>query len=328
MIPLLLAAAHAANVIDIGAMTTVAHGHQDPFVQFTIGSPGQLSADLTCSGRTWSVNQRVDDGDVVKLELTGIAEGVHDCDGQMRFALDRGEEVTQVLSLNVASVGAIGWNIAYDKDWFREQKRFVAHASRPLVEATANFVGAHGKQVDFARADLSDPMNPAFTWTTTDTFVKVEVEGLDQNNFKGLLEIFPYFYNIPHEDPVFASGSHTIDASEVPKLQDTWRKIVEQFELYGSIVQMDLYVAGYTDTQGDAGSNLGLSQRRAQAIGQWFRQQGFKGKIYTQGFGETAPAVATGDGVDEIRNRRVVYFLANQAPPPGPDVPSANWRAL
>ncbi len=158
--------------------------------------------------------------------------------------------------------------------------------------------------------------------------MKVVVEALDESNFKGILEVFPYFYSIPHEDPVFDSGSHAVNASEVPKLDDTWKKIVEQFELYGSVVQMDLYVAGYTDTQGDAGSNQGLSERRAKAIATWFKQAGFKGRVFYQGFGESALAVQTGDGVDEIANRRVVYFLANQAPPPSADVPRSNWRGL
>ncbi len=328
VIGLWAALAHAANVIDMGAMTTVTHGEQAPYVEFHVGEPGELSAELTCGGRTWRLDQRVSQGQTVRLELTGIAEGVHDCAGSMRFALDRGEEVSQSLALNVASLGMIRWNISYAEDFDHAGKAFTAHASRPLVAARARFLGAHGKQVDFAEADLSDPLAPRFAWTTGETVVKIEVEGEDAHGFRGLLEVFPYFYSIPHEDPVFDSGSHAILPSEEPKLRDTWAKIVEQFELYGSVIEMDLYVAGYTDTVGSAASNQALSERRARSIAQWFRQAGFRGAVYYQGFGESALAVPTGDEVDEIRNRRVVYFLANQPPPPSRDVPRSDWRKL
>ena len=59
-----------------------------------------------------------------------------------------------------------------------------------------------------------------------------------------------------------------------------------------------------------------------------FRSQGFQGSVFYQGFGESALAVQTGDGVDEVRNRRVVYFLGNQQPPPNPDIPRANWKRI
>lgn len=324
----LSAPAHAGQAIYIRTMTSVSHGQQAPYVEFEIHEPGQIKAQMTCSGKSWSLDQRVGHDQTLRLELTGIAAGAHDCTGQMTFVLDRGEELTQGLDLSVASVAPVEWNLSYDKDYDRAGKQFTAHADRPISQAAASYVGAYGKQVDYAEADLSDPSNPVFRWTTDEPIVKVEVEAIDEHQFKSLLEVFPYWYNIPHEDPVFDSGSHAVNASEGPKLADTWGKIGEQFELYGGVIQMDLYVAGYTDTQGDAGSNQGLSERRARSIAQWFRNQGFQGAIYYQGFGESALAVETGDGVDEVRNRRVVYFLANQPPPPGPDVPRSNWRKL
>lgn len=328
MLPLLAVPALAANVIDMAAMTTVPHGQQTPYLEFRIGSPGQLHVDLTCSGKTWNLDQRVSDGDAVKLELKGIKPGIHDCTGGMTFELDRGEEVSQNLAISVASLDAVEWNISYAEDYHRDAKNFTAHSNRPLVQAEASFIGAHGKQIDFVVGDLSDPTAPNFSWKTDETIVKIEVTATDEANFRAILEVFPYFYNIPHEDPVFASGSHAINPSEVAKLQDTWSKIQGEFDLYGEVIQMHLYVAGYTDTVGSASSNQSLSERRAKSIAQWFRQQGFPGDVYYQGFGEEGQAKPTGDNVDEPANRRVLYFLANQQPPPSNDLPRANWRKL
>jgi hypothetical protein len=324
----LLGIAYGSDAVSMSGMTTVTHGDQTPYLEFNIGEPGSLDAELNCGGQRWSLDQRVSQGDKVRLTLSGIVEGVHDCTGSMGMTLDRGETLGQGLTLKVSSLGLITWTISYDTDYDLDNKRFVAHSSRPLVAATASYIGAGGKQVDFAEGDLSDPSAPVFSWVTADTIVKVVVEGLDATNFKGILEVFPYFYNIPHDDPVFGTGSDAIGAEQVPKLEDTWGKIVEQFELYGSVIEMDLYVAGYTDTMGAAGSNQALSERRARSIAGWFKRRGFQGKIYYQGFGESALAVETGDNVDEVQNRRVVYCMGNQTPPTSKTLPRANWKRL
>ena len=56
---------------------------------------------------------------------------------------------------------------------------------------------------------------------------------------------------------------------------------------------LTLYVAGHTDTVGNAGYNLKLSQARAQSLGRWFRQRGVRIPIAFEGFGETALKVQT-----------------------------------
>ena len=133
---------------------------------------------------------------------------------------------------------------------------------------------------------------------------------------------------IPHEDVVFASGSHAIPGAENPKLESSWTSVSEVFAKYGAVVEVKLYVAGYTDTVGDAGSNQGLSERRARSIATWFRQRGFAGPVFYQGFGESVLAVQTPDGTDEQANRRALYVLAAQAPPVSPPLPRSDWKQL
>ena len=92
------------------------------------------------------------------------------------------------------------------------------------------------------------------------------------------------------------------------------KKFITVVKKYSQFAVVNLYVAGYTDTVGDSGHNLQLSTERAKSIGTWFKQNGFEGSIYYQGFGESVLAVPTADGVDEAANRRVLYVVAATAP--------------
>ena len=324
---LLLAPANAADAVSFSGTTTVTHGEQTPYVQFNIGEPGNLRADMTCHGRTWNLNQTVRSGQEVRLELVGINAGVHACTGGLSMALDRGEEVAQTLNLTVSSLEIITWQWS-DKDFDLEKRTLVAHPSRPVEKAIVNLYGAGNTQVDFAEGDLSDPSNPTFAWTNPAEVVKVVVEVMDSAGFTGTLDLIPWNYAIPHEDVVFASGQHAIDADQTPKLDKAWTEVVDVMNTYGSMVVIKLYVGGYTDTMGDNGGNQNLSDRRAKSIAQWFRSTGFSGEIYYQGFGEDGQAVGTGDSVDEPRNRRAVYILAAQQPPPNAELPRSNWKSL
>ena len=70
-----------------------------------------------------------------------------------------------------------------------------------------------------------------------------------------------------------------------------------------------------------------LDAQRAEAIARYFKAHGVTVPIYYQGFGEDALAVPTADAVDEARNRRAVYVLAN-VPPRGAQFPRAQWKRL
>ncbi|MEC8425590.1 MAG: OmpA family protein, partial [Myxococcota bacterium] len=138
----------------------------------------------------------------------------------------------------------------------------------------------------------------------------------------------PWFLDIPHDDVLFASGSADIPASESHKLEKTLRDLEDVIEKYGDVVPVKLYIAGCTDTVGDGAHNRDLSRRRARAIATWLRQHGHDKPIYFHGFGESLLAVPTGDGVDEARNRRVLYMVGANPPPPGSGIPGVRWTAL
>lgn len=66
------------------------------------------------------------------------------------------------------------------------------------------------------------------------------------------------------------------------------------------------FVIGHADTEGNAGGNMALSRKRAEAVKEALEGLGVEaGRIRIKAKGETAPLVKTGDGVKEASNRRV-----------------------
>ncbi|MCZ4281909.1 OmpA family protein [Kiloniella laminariae] len=69
-------------------------------------------------------------------------------------------------------------------------------------------------------------------------------------------------------------------------------------------------VAGHADTSGDADYNQTLAGKRAAAVAAALTGHGVSADhIQSHVLGENAPAVNTGDGVAEVKNRRVVVTL-------------------
>jgi outer membrane protein OmpA-like peptidoglycan-associated protein/opacity protein-like surface antigen len=75
---------------------------------------------------------------------------------------------------------------------------------------------------------------------------------------------------------------------------------------YANCGSASVMLAGYTDTSGTAKYNMGLSQRRADAVKAYMTGRGVPDtRISTEAFGETNLRVPTADGVRELQNRRV-----------------------
>lgn len=84
-----------------------------------------------------------------------------------------------------------------------------------------------------------------------------------------------------------------------------------------------IVVIGHTDTSGSAEYNMGLSERRAGAVSQALQTHGVAAQVIgMEWFGETQPAVDTGDGVREQANRRAYV----QVSVPGTPDPNAAGR--
>ncbi|MBT9557167.1 MAG: OmpA family protein [Myxococcales bacterium] len=215
-------------------------------------------------------------------------------------------------------------------------RKLVVRANQPVARVELKVVGDDGTVVHDGSVELGEeqdaavgePIEVAWEQEPGTTVLKMELKVHSRFGFWSGVEITPFEVEIPHEDVEFTSGAWDIRASESAKLRHTLELLNEKIARYGGFLEMQLYIAGYTDTVGPHGSNQDLSEKRARSIGTWFKSHGLKLPIYYQGFGETVLAVPTGDETDEARNRRALYVLGASAPAPQPSLPRSAWKRL
>jgi outer membrane protein OmpA-like peptidoglycan-associated protein len=115
----------------------------------------------------------------------------------------------------------------------------------------------------------------------------------------------------------FGFARETVDETGIAELTS----IARAFTLSGAGAAS---IAGHTDTAGDAGANMALSERRAALVRREMIVRGVPSvAIETAAFGETRPVLDTGDGVREAANRRaeVAVLVPGSRPIPDPLTP-------
>jgi outer membrane protein OmpA-like peptidoglycan-associated protein len=192
-------------------------------------------------------------------------------------------------------------------------------ASRDLVKVTVHVVGESGTVLsDEERALTSHPAGTPLVvqWTPSsdEGVVRIEVFVYSVDGYYKGVALTPWSVTIPHEEVNFKHDSSQIEDPEKPKLEASFASVAQALAKHQEIRGVTLFIAGHTDTVGDANYNLRLSKQRALSIGRWFRQRGLRIPIACEGFGESALLVKTADEVDEPRNRRVDYILSVDEP--------------
>ncbi len=192
-------------------------------------------------------------------------------------------------------------------------------ASRDLSKVAIKVFGDSGNIIADETHDLGP--QPAgvpvvVTWNpgSDEAVVRIEVFAYDVDGYYKGIAITPWSVSIPHEEVNFKTDSAVIEDSEKPKLEASFKKVSEAVAKHPEIRGVTLFIAGHTDTVGEASYNLRLSRMRAQSIARWFRARGLRIAIASEGFGEYALLVKTPDNVDELRNRRVDYILSVDEP--------------
>lgn len=322
------APALAGNAVDMKAVSSAIVGQGSPSVTFTSHVDGQLQVGLSCGGKRFALKATLAPGSEHTVELPGLAKGQHACSGTVELQTADGGVGSMPLNLTVAMLPQLMLS-APEEHLDLEGHTLRLRADRPLKDVVVDVYGGDdGSRIGGGRQPGQDLSELDVAWSSEGEILRIDVTATDQSGFQSVLTLLPWSYAIPHEDVVFDSNQAAITAAEEPKLEAAWAHVKETLDKYGDIVDMELFVAGYTDTVGDAASNKALSLRRARAIAQWFRKRGFTRPIHIQGFGESALAVPTGDGVDEARNRRSLYVLAARPPARSADLPTASWQAL
>jgi OOP family OmpA-OmpF porin len=64
-------------------------------------------------------------------------------------------------------------------------------------------------------------------------------------------------------------------------------------------------ITGHTDSRGSNKSNQRLSERRAQAVADYFASMGLNGNMQVNGMGETSPVASNKSKAGRAQNRRV-----------------------
>lgn len=103
----------------------------------------------------------------------------------------------------------------------------------------------------------------------------------------------------------FRTGSSEILSSSYNTLNQLANDLIIAENLLVSI-------EGHTDTDGDDGMNMQLSQQRADAVRQWLinrDQKIFRNKVSSKGFGETMPIADNNTAAGKQKNRRVEIKL-------------------
>jgi len=285
-----------------------------------------LDVALDCGGARGSHSGSVHAGQEVRVDLPATV-GRHHCSGSLQIRAADGSEGDMPLSFDIEVFPPLTASAPADQ-LDLAQGLLTLTTSRPLSAVQLDAWGEHGKLLSSRDAEPADG-GARVHWTPpAELVLRLDLLLTDTHGFQARLELFPWAYAVPHDDVVFPTGQASIGPTEQPKLEAAWATVEEITRRYGTVAAVNLYVAGFTDTVGDAASNRSLSEARARAIAGWFRDRGFSGSIWFQGFGERGLAVPTPDGVDEERNRRADYIIAAEPPPESETLPGSAWRRL
>jgi outer membrane protein OmpA-like peptidoglycan-associated protein len=327
---LLSGTSRADQVINVHLNDKVAAGKQ-PSLTITI------HRDL----KALTLDLRRDDGKKVNQTLPNIPRnsrrtfklpqksGRHRYKGTLDVKLAGGDGGAMNLDFVAEVVPSLGLSVRRDEldldghNVLLNSKRDLVRVDYEITAETGARIGSGSQK--FKKADSQVKIE----WQQKEgKILKIKLVAYDVDGLNEEIELIPWTYNIPHEEVEFETGKWDIRESEVPKLVKSHKLLMQGLKKYGKLLEVKLYIAGYTDTVAAADYNLGLSMKRALAIARYFRAKGFKHPIYYQGYGERGLKVQTPDETDEPRNRRAEYVLAAEPPNMNVSGSSARWKKL
>lgn len=259
------------------------------------------------------------------------AKGHRSYDAELDVTWANGEKQTFTLDFTATRMGELKLSIkAEDVDL--DERTLACRITNPARSIQLKILGQSGDVIEEITETFDEPLAPGepleVSWPELkEDILRMDLRITDVAGFWTGIKITPFSIEIPHDEVEFESGRANVRDAEAPKLKRTLGHLNTALAKHGTLLQLKLFVGGYTDTVGGAASNRELSNRRARAIASWFRKNGVKIAIYYQGFGEAALAVQTPDDTEEAKNRRALYILSSHVPT-GKDTPGHNWHRL
>lgn len=258
-------------------------------------------------------------------------EGTSSYKASLAVVWGDGEADTFSLDFQATRVGKLALDVK-SEDVDLDHMKLQARANNPATAIELVITGESGEVIWSGREAFDPPAAPgtnlAIAWDSPpEKILTMQLKVHDVAGFWVGLKITPFTIDIPHESLVFDSGSSAIRPDQAPKLEATWALIQDALQKHGTLLQLKLFIAGYTDTVGDKASNRALSASRAASIAGWFRKRGLRIPIYYAGYGEEVLAKPTPDETEEQANRRAKYILSSHTPS-GAELPRNDWKPL
>ena len=322
----------------------------------------EYSGSTDASGKAFLVvkaNQAIDDveviisgdGQTIKKSLGAMKAGQeskitwNQKSGKAKYQLDvRGEAIEANFAFEVVkSAGGSGSGGKLGQFKVRSSREDVVKRNTAEFETTFDLTAyeykiydSDGEVMDAQTVPEGVKAGEAITikWATAGEVFMIWVRGEDEFGRFTEYKLVPWAVEIPHTEINFDSGKFNVKTDEAAKLDEALSVALHELvalekvnDAVGANLTPKLYIVGYTDTVGNAGSNQKLSNSRAKAIAEYFRDKGFWAEIHYAGMGERGLRVETGDNVDEVRNRRALYLLGVQQPAAGGQIPGS-WSKL
>lgn len=330
----LVPAAHAGNATDLGIeFKTSVQGNASPAIVIKnkrdVKSIEFVLSDAAGKRQTVRANN-LGAGSVKNLQFKH-GTGTSAYKASVNVVWGDGEKDTFDLTFEATRVGKLAMDIK-SEDVDIDARTLRARVNNPAASIELSVVGESGNELWSGR-EAFDPPAPsgtdlALTWDEpTEKILYMQLKIYDIAGYWVGMKITPFSIEIPHDELVFDFGSAAVRPDQSPKLEVTLGHVNDALAKHGTLLQLKLFIAGFTDTVGDNASNRALSLARAHSIASWFRKRGLKIPIYYAGFGEEVLAKQTPDETEEQANRRAVYILSSHTPV-GKDVPRNDWKPL
>lgn len=332
------------------------------FLSFADPLSFEYSGTTDQNGNTFIVvkaNQAIDDvevviagdGQTIKKAIGSMTAGQEvkvlwkQGSGKAKYQLDvQGENIEANFAFEVVkSSGGQGSGGKLGQFKVRSSREDVVQRQRAEFETTFDLTAyeykiydSDGEVMDAQTIPGEVKAGEAITieWSSAGEVFMIWVRGEDEYGRFTEYKLVPWAVEIPHTEINFDSGKFDVKTDEAAKLDEALAVAFHELmalekvnEAVGANLTPKLYIVGYTDTVGGASGNQKLSNNRAKAIAEYFRDRGFWAEIHYAGMGERGLRVETGDNVDEVRNRRALYLLGVQQPAAGGQIP-ARWSKL
>jgi hypothetical protein len=328
----LLSAAFAQESVRLEVVHTVYAPKKPALVLHPQVPANSLEVQFKCGSVERTHSGPAAAGKPIRIDIP-VGPGQHNCVGTLNGIFTDGTSGEMPLQFLVAVQQAIQLRVA-PEDLDLKRRSVLIHTDRPIAQIEMSIYGESGTILGSTAKGRAKASPIEMTWSQTpEAVLKLHIKATTSKGLSATLDLFPWSYQIPHQDIAFPPGSAMIPLAEVSKLEDVManvQAVMKRFssDAVGFEVPMALYLAGFTDTVGNRVSNQQLSEERAKSLGAWFMGSGFRGDIHYQGFGERALAVQTPDETSEAANRRVMYIIAADTPKVSDALPGKSWRQL